>query len=270
MNPPVPNHYDLENARQLVGLAADSYKAESVFGCVAVEDKRTDTRAVVYRAGEEDVVVAFRGTRSLRNFVTDVCARRAECRGGPREAEVHEGFQQALNSIYDALYPAAAELAGGTEGARMWITGHSLGGALAKLFAARCKLRIAGVYTFGEPRVGNAGFRDYYNALLKSCTFRVVDGEDFITRIPWLLGAYRHCGTEVFYDALNVPRVEPGWRVKGVSDLLGTWREWSRDGRVALLEDHHVGRYAGLFGAGTNGRHATHGSYGCEARGQNC
>jgi hypothetical protein len=96
MNPPVPNHYDLENARQLVGLAADSYNAESVFGCVAVEDKRTDTRAVVCRAGDEDVVVAFRGTRSLRNFVTDVCARRAECREGPREAEVQRGFNGRL------------------------------------------------------------------------------------------------------------------------------------------------------------------------------
>jgi hypothetical protein len=152
---------------------------------------------------------------------------------------------------------------GGPTTPRLWITGHSLGAALAKLFAIRCKLAIAGVYTFGEPRVGNAAFRDYYNALLKSCTFRVVDGEDFITRIPWLLALYRHSGTEVFYSAfgrdalLRVPgcaaaqpyQIDPPWWLKGISDVFGTWQEYHAGHRLALLADHHVSRYVALLSA---------------------
>jgi hypothetical protein len=241
----------------LVGFAAAAYLSDGSDVADKIVDRGTDTQVVIWE-NPGDLIVAFRGTRSLRNFVTDIRARRvALTAGGPRQAEVHEGFQWALNSVYDALHSSVEQLAGGPSSPRLWITGHSLGAALAKLFAIRCKSAIAGVYTFGEPRVGNAAFRDYYNALLKSCTFRVVDGEDFITRIPWLLGAYRHSGTEVFYPSfgrdalLRVPgcaaaqpyQISPPWWVKGFSDVFGTWQEWRRDGRIALLADHHVSRY---------------------------
>jgi triacylglycerol lipase len=210
-----------------------------------IGDGGTDTQVIIWK-NPQDMVVAFRGTRSLRNFVTDICARRVPL-FPEAKAEVHEGFQWALGSVCDALHSAVEQLADGPTSPRIWITGHSLGGALAKLFAIRCQLAIAGVYTFGEPRAGNAAFRDYYDALLKSCTFRVVDGEDFITRIPWLLGAYRHCGTEIFYDSVGVPHVSPPWWVKGASDVFGTWSEWRRDGRLALLADHHVSNYVALL-----------------------
>ena len=254
MKTPISNFYDAVNARTLVGLAAGAYSLD--LGDLAdgwdladeILDAGFDTRAVVF-VGGADVVVAFRGTQSLRNFVTDVCAERVPFWNAcPGDVEVHGGFLRALNGVFGRLYAVVEKVLGPGKDRRLWITGHSLGGALAKLFAVRCKLPVAGVYTFGEPRVGNAGFRDYYDALLRSCTFRVVDGADFITRIPWLLGAYRHCGTEIFYDSDGGAHVNPGWWVKGVSDVLGSWEEWRGDGRVALLADHHVGRYMGLLG----------------------
>src|SRR5208283_3131333 len=136
---------------------------------------------------------------------------------GEAGAEVHEGFQQALDSIWPALEDGLNRRLAIAPALRLWLTGHSLGAALARLCAWRIsnlkseisnlKFEIsnalAGVYTFGEPRVGNAAFRDEYDFWLRAKTFRVVDGEDFITRIPWLLGAYRHSGTEVFYSALG-------------------------------------------------------------------
>lgn len=260
MKTAIANYYEPLKARKLVAYAAAAYGENGMMdGGQCVDDRATDTRAVVWRDEDGDVVVAFRGTRSLRNFVTDVCARRVSFWNGcPGDVEVHAGFLRALNSIYVGVYGVVERMLGdkakpGLDGVspyqdrRLWVTGHSLGGALAKLFAVRCKMPMAGVYTFGEPRVGNAGFRDYYDALLKSCTFRVVDAEDFITRIPWLLGAYRHCGTEVFYDCTGVARVNPRWWEKAVSDVLGTWEEYRDEGRLALLEDHHVRRYVRLL-----------------------
>jgi triacylglycerol lipase len=266
MNAPISNYYDLENARVLVGLAEETYgngqprKLSGIDNGQAVEDAGSDTKAVVCRVTKRDVVVAFRGTRSLRNFVTDISARRVALKDGPVTAGVHEGFQWALDSVFDGILAVVQEAVGEMDSARVWITGHSLGAALAKLCAWRLanlkseiSKALAGVYTFGEPRLGNAVFRDCYDALLKSCSFRVVDGEDFITRIPWLLGCFRHCGHEVFYSSFSLQplafSIDPPWWVKGVSDVFGTWQEWRRDGRLALLEDHHVGRYVSLLSA---------------------
>jgi hypothetical protein len=351
MNEPILDRYDAENAAALCGFAAAAYGGGEPTWCS--RPNASDTSASIFQAGG-DVVVAFRGTRSLANFVTDVRARRVAFTAAPRERadvrtnifgggaltlnlpsnkqpplpspllhkcveeremerawprfmgsmrecfrgilsqegegtaggrvgwpdvgaagagagcpggmEAHEGFLAALDSIYWEVRGALAGLRG-AKGGRIWLTGHSLGGALAKLFALRAALekrRPDGVYTFGEPRVGNGAWRDCYDALLKGRTFRVVDGEDLVTRIPWLLWAYRHCGTEVFYPSCGLLeiaparreprptnyRIDPPWWSKGFSDVFGAWREWSREGRLALLADHHIGRYLELYGAG--------------------
>ena len=137
----------------------------------------------------------------------------------------------------------------------MWVTGHSLGGALAMLFALRLKLRrgltVAGVYTFGQPRVGNLPFSLAYDKALRTCTYRVVHADDLVPRVPWLLGAFRHCGTEVFYSAFSLEPsafpIDPPWWAKAPADIFGAWREWRRQGRGALLNDHHISRYLALF-----------------------
>jgi hypothetical protein len=51
----------------------------------------------------------------------------------------------------------------------------------------------------------------------------------------------------------------PWWR-KGPSDAFGTWREWTRSGRVALLDDHAVSRYAELLEA-QSGERTTEGEW---------
>jgi triacylglycerol lipase len=283
MNDPLPNVYDPQNAAALCALAAAAYGADlsdlsdgwDVAGRIV--DAGTDTQVMIWK-NPRDMVVGFRGTRSLRNFVTDLNCRRVPLLPG-KEAEVHEGFQRALDGVYEALQSSVEEMTGGPGAPRLWITGHSLGGALAMLCAWRISnLRseisnaLAGVYTFGEPRVGNAAFRDGYDARLKSRTFRVVDGEDFIPRIPWLLAMYRHCGHEVFYgpamtnDKCSMAncqssdtaienrsskichwQLDPPWWAKAFSDVFGTWNEWKRDGRLALLADHNISQYQALF-----------------------
>jgi triacylglycerol lipase len=70
----------------------------------------------------------------------------------------------------------------------LWITGHSLGGALAVLAAAKLRLEKAqpvnGVYTYGQPRVGDAVFCSGFNQWMGTNTFRFVNFKDIVPRVP--------------------------------------------------------------------------------------
>lgn len=128
-------------------------------------------------------MLVFRGTeQSPKDFITDL---QVELRSLPNSsAAVHAGFREALDSVWDEI---AAELSSLT--CPVYYTGHSLGGALATLAAARRLPRA--VYTFGSPRVGNQAFA----ASLERVPFhRVVDDQDAVCLLlPEILG-YCHVG----------------------------------------------------------------------------
>lgn len=76
---------------------------------------------------------------------------------------VHGGFSDALATVNELLDQRLKTVDAGTQ---IWVTGHSLGGALASLFTAEllhrvdqgADLRVAGMTTFGSPRVGDDDF----------------------------------------------------------------------------------------------------------------
>lgn len=99
---------------------------------------------------------------------------------------VHQGFEDGVTAAWTDLADAAKQAKGG-----IYLTGHSLGGALAVVAAYRlveAKLltaeQILGIYTIGMPRVGDVDYAKAYNDLLGTRTFRLVHGEDLVTRVP--------------------------------------------------------------------------------------
>jgi triacylglycerol lipase len=266
MNEPINHFYDPQNARELVAFAAEAYASRQGMANslpAVIKASSTDTLATISETAS-DVVIAFRGTTDLRNWLTDLDWKQASLIWSP--GKVHRGFNFALNSIADALDQAIDP----KDGRRIWLTGHSLGGALAMLFALRMRVRrgmnIAGVYTFGQPRVGNLPFSLGYDALLESRTFRVVHADDIVPRVPWMLGNFRHAGHEIFFDGgarlRRAPlsnasqgstesrptnfEIDPPWWRKLPADLLSLYREFS-EGRLALLEDHFLKGYVDLL-----------------------
>ena len=286
--------YDRGMAAQLARGAAAAYGAERDIqawaqaqeceACEVVRDARADTLAFVAAAGETGFVV-FRGTRDLRNWITDLDCRRVEFFTGENgevrspafsrsippkggTPNVHEGFSRALRNVWADLLDALQQTAPGCR--NVFFAGHSLGGALAMLAAARWESgqgRAAlprspdasseaaqqrgpttWLYTFGQPRVGNAAWARWYDGLLHGRSFRVVHAEDVVARVPWLLGCYRHGGTEVFYDMAGVCHLDRKWWEKALSDAAGLYREW-KHGTIALLGDHRVGTYVQILNA---------------------
>lgn len=68
------------------------------------------------------------------------------------------------------------------QGKPLFITGHSLGGALATVAARDLvhKGGIAACYTFGSPRVGN----DEWTGDIKTPIYRLVNAADCVTMLP--------------------------------------------------------------------------------------
>ena len=69
---------------------------------------------------------------------------------------VHRGFKAALLEVWTDLENYVSNLQ--KDNLKIWITGHSLGAALATLAADRYG-NVQGLYTYGSPRVGDQDFK---------------------------------------------------------------------------------------------------------------
>eukprot|EP00439_Symbiodinium_sp_Y106_P069098 s1926_g11.t2 len=143
------------------------------------------------------------------------------------KVRVHKGFAEAYGAVRTderLLYWAEKDVP-----VRVYATGHSLGGAIANLFALdlsaapqhdsarRFPFRDpVEVYTFGSPR--NASFRSLYNSLVPQ-TFRIVGSRDIVPTLPPSI-AYRQLGREVWVDDAGDAWLRPDLLMESaVSDL---------------------------------------------------
>jgi triacylglycerol lipase len=149
----------------------------------------TGTQAFL-AASDEFAVLAFRGTEPSRreDIKTDAMARRLATIQG----RVHKGFEVAYVSIEKDVEMAVRAL----KDFPLYITGHSLGAALATVCTQRLehtpayREKIAACYTFGSPRVGD----EHYDLEFKSPIYRIVNTTDIVTIVPLLAMGYIHIG----------------------------------------------------------------------------
>src|SRR6185312_1365371 len=89
----------------------------------------------------------------------------------------------------------------------LWITGHSLGGALALLAAWRFQrnfLEVDEIVTFGAPMIGNQTAAEAFQKAFAAKISRYVNLEDPVPLLPsvsLLANAYVHCPNEVALTA---------------------------------------------------------------------
>lgn len=155
-----------------------------------------DTQAFI-AANNEIIVLSFRGTTTMRDWLTDFNIKLIPSKVG----RVHQGFNKALDYIWQDLRQTLTDFRDKEQS--IWIAGHSLGGALATLAVDRLteeRIEINGLYTFGQPKVGDKVFAANFNDKMKELTFRFVHDEDIVPKVPTALQGYCHIGTEVFFD----------------------------------------------------------------------
>lgn len=167
-----PLRFLREQALKKIGLRELDYVEVGSTGCLVAGD-------------ELRRVFAFRGTRHPRDWLTNLDALTAGFDAG---AEVHRGFRDAFASVEPRLKAWIDGFSG-----PVYLTGHSLGGALATLAAAR--LAAHATYTFGAPKVGTATFAV---SLDGRRLYRVVNDRDIVPHVPSF--PYRHAGEAIFLD----------------------------------------------------------------------
>ena len=128
---------------------------------------------------------------------------------------LHRGFAMGLQQLLPEIQSRLSTLQ--YNGAPLFLTGHSLGAALATLTTAvfyERQVPVHAVYGFGSPRVGCRHFRNSYNLRDQGRTFRVVNQHDLIARIPPRVMRYRHVGLLRYLDNQNTVHEDPNfWRL---------------------------------------------------------
>jgi len=194
---------------------------------------------------KENVVIACRGTEptQLKDIKADLQIKRVPSDTGI--GKVHRGFKLYTDKIWDKLVEAVKSSK--RQNKELWITGHSLGGAMATVTAKRCseteELKTPTmVFTYGSPRVGDG---DYVNSIDRAIVHhRFMNDGDIVTKIP-TAPFYFHCGSlhhigkdgEVstyhkinWFDTIVASLKHP------IKSLIGDAKDHSSDNYVALLD----------------------------------
>ncbi|XP_047325178.1 triacylglycerol lipase OBL1-like [Impatiens glandulifera] len=227
-----------ENEASIQNVVQNVWKMEYLgfFDCWDDYLEKSSTQAMMFKdtsSSPNTIVIAFRGTSPflVDDWRTDVDFSWYNLYG---VGKVHGGFMKALGLQKNSGWPKEIsmgtsdkhyayydirqklkELLQENENAKFIVTGHSLGASLAILFAGVLMFheeeellkRLDGVYTFGQPRVGNKKFGDYMmTRMLKYNVkyFRYVYCNDVVCRMPYDDNSlmFKHFGSCLYFNSL--------------------------------------------------------------------
>jgi len=215
-----------------------------------------------------DLICSFKGSSSMQNFKHDIMSQFTATDLGKlvqsigikisgMENKVTGSFVVPLVKAWDALMKTLEEFAGG----RLFITGHSLGGAYATLFAlilcegrhsirALAKVTSIHLVTFGAPCVLRDSSRNLFNRHLDS---------GFITldRVVSQKVAARSALTQIFMGAIAgpndvIPAIPTGFSHPGYRPLNNPLKNFRPEakGRPYSIENIRT-----FYGAPTKNRY---------------
>jgi hypothetical protein len=164
-------------------------------------------------AGDMEIVVVFRGTQfeSLTNWIYNLNFPKTVPYRADPSATVHEGFFEDYESVHAGVEFWVRSMLLSYPQARITITGHSLGGAMATLCATELKFNISPllnitVITFGSPRVGNLDYAVLFDTLVNA-TWRTTHYRDIVPHLPPRMTSgpvqFWHVAQETWYTVEN-------------------------------------------------------------------
>ena len=164
-----------------------------------------------------DLYICFRGTRGAQEWEKDATTPLTQCLFlTGKDIKVHTGFQDVYtnpNNVDESLGSLQSQVLDFLKNSvpsysNIWVTGHSLGAALATLAVADIVTNVnypgaAIMYNFASPLVGNQDFVDFFkskigtskcdgNNNINTCSWRVVNTNDIVPKVPPADFGYAH------------------------------------------------------------------------------
>ena len=228
----------------------------------------TDLYAIA-TGGPGFVVLAFRGTKDFNSWMTDLQATPVSFpwifAAGPDVGDIHAGFGHAVIDAWRQIKDAVQSLSSSpniasdeTQEPTLWLTGHSLGGALAVIAGAAFSMwsdapirSVNGIYTFGQPRVGLFRFCGNYDHLLRTKTFRFVNNQDLVPRVPFRGFDYSDIGQMIHFDSGGTPQLQGSQWSGFLNRTLQSFNDFFEIAGHAQTDvaDHSMAGYEALVGS---------------------
>lgn len=222
-----------------------------------------DTQAYIFRTSQF-MVLAFRGSQELKDWLTNLTTqmrnltirKNGVASMSSYQGRVHAGFFLAWAIVEQSVLAQISrwQLEAAEKGETLpplYVTGHSLGGALATIAAAALGdngVDVAGVYTFGQPRVGDRLFVRQLNEHINGRVFRFVNNNDIVPHVPppfsmWNpTRLYGHVGIAKYFDAKGEMIPNYTLLARAIDNVVGLGKVFSGTG-FDQISDHRMEYY---------------------------
>lgn len=188
------------------------------------------------------MIIVCRGTQatSWNDIKADLKAYKTKFRG---ICWAHDGFKDEVEKNLD--WAVEVSHANGSYRKRVSICGHSLGGAMAHLFALYFAHELehhVELYTYGSPRVGGWSFAKAF----KSCgivAHRFRNNNDIVPTVPFAVMGYKHQGELHYINHYGNIRKLTAWQ-KFKDQWRGRFRAWQKGQPFDGVFDHSITLYS--------------------------
>ena len=217
-----------------VSWAMNAYKEKNK-DAIKIESKWTSTTVYVAKRKSIDII-AFRGTQQGRDWLTDALVVPVPYAG----RLCHGGFVAAHASVWKEVEKHIDPKK------RTLICGHSLGGALAELSAAKLngKHDNINLVTFGKP---NTFFKGFKKPMTLDTQISCVNGSDAVARIPRLCYGPSKSQDMLYFSNGGVDYINPSSYLRkkdrGIKDRISDhFMEGYKERLTQFLEDQKNGK----------------------------
>ena len=220
------SHYDPELSMKMLLLSAAAYDPNDPQGCLnnslpsaefkivsvstkTCDDSRNECSAYVAVSDVlKAIVVSFRGSLDSDQARKVFLEGLVEPKKSFLDGEVQSYWKRGFEELWSCMKGDVKALVSNNPSYQVWVTGHSLGGAMASMastwlsyYKVLARKNII-LYTFGMPRVGNYDYAFQHDQLVNN-SWRVVNYDDAVPHFPTFLpkvvnGPYHH-GVEAYY-----------------------------------------------------------------------